>query len=157
MPAPEVVAADPEPAADTEPSETEQAEPVEAPVTEPVAEDAAAEDPATDEAEEAAFVEPAVVVFERSGLARVSLPRDAAPGLPLVWWTSEHTARANADFIPVTEQAVDIATGDTLTVQLVDDNLPEAQESFYVDVGVRQPEGHIERVTSIRVDIVDDD
>jgi hypothetical protein len=148
---PEVAAADSEPAADPETVATQQVEAAESPLTEQVA-----EEPAADE-EEAGFAEPSVSVSEQSALVQVALPRDVVLQGPLVWWTSEHTARADADFVAVPEQLVDSAAGDTLTIQLVNDDVPEESESFYVDVGVRQPEGQIERIASTRVDIVDDD
>ena len=148
---PEVAAADSEPAADPETVATQQVEAAESPLTEQVA-----QEPAADE-EEAGFAEPSVSVSEQSALVQVALPRDVVLQGPLVWWTSEHTARADADFVAVPEQLVDSAAGDTLTIQLVNDDVPEEPESFYVDVGVRQPEGQIERIASTRVDIVDDD
>ena len=57
----------------------------------------------------------------------------------------------------VSEQAVGFGSVEALNVPLVNDELPEQRESFYVDVGVRQPQGQIERIASVRVDIVDDD
>ncbi|MEJ2273057.1 MAG: protein kinase [Woeseiaceae bacterium] len=150
-PAADVATADSEPAADPETIETQQVESLEAPVTEPAAEEPPADEP------EAAFTPPVVTVSEQNELAEVALPSGAESQGPLVWWTSEHTARADTDFIAVPEQAVVIAPGDTLDIRLVDDNLPEERESFFVDIGVRQPQGQIERVATIRVDIIDDD
>ncbi|MEJ2258321.1 MAG: protein kinase, partial [Woeseiaceae bacterium] len=151
LPEPDRALANSEPAADPETVASGQVGSPEAAITE-----LGAEEPAADEAE-ADFAPPVVAVSEQSEMARVSLPNDVGSQRPLVWWTSEHTARADADFIPVPEQAVAIAPGDTLDVRLVDDNLPEERESFYVDIGVQQPQGQIERVATIRIDIVDDD
>ncbi|MBT8099632.1 MAG: hypothetical protein KJO82_07770, partial [Gammaproteobacteria bacterium] len=73
----------------------------------------------------------------------------------------EHSAIADSDFIPVNEQAVaDVSTdeGSILHVPLVNDSLPELRESFFVNLGARDPrQGQIERIATVRVDIIDDD
>ena len=76
----------------------------------------------------------------------------------LVWWTNEHTARADTDFIPVPREAATTTSGDVLLIPLVNDNLPELDESFFVNVGIRpEGQGAVEQIATIRVDIVDDD
>ena len=125
------------------------------PVAEPIAEQVA-EEPVVDEPK-VGFTESVAVVSEQSAMAQVRLWRETEFQRPLVWWTSDNTARADADYVIVSEQAVDMEYGGTLSIPLVNDSLPEQRESFYVDVGIRKPQGQIERVASIRVDIVDDD
>ena len=127
------------------------AETVAEPAPEPVAEEPAATEP------EVGVTEAVVSVSERGVLAKVKVTSDTELNGPLVWWTSDGSARADSDYVAVPEQFLDVAYGGTLSIPLVNDNLPEQRESFYVDVGVKQPEGQIERIASIRVDIVDDD
>jgi hypothetical protein len=80
---------------------------------------------------------------------------------PLIWWTSEHTANADKDFISVEQQTMaDVSVGGSymLHIPLVNDNLPEPPESFFVNLGHRGPQqGQIERIATVRVDIIDDD
>jgi serine/threonine protein kinase len=110
---------------------------------------------------EMGFVESVVSVPERDGAARIALARTEYSAMPLIWWTNEHSATADTDFISVEQQAVaDVSIdGDSvLHIPLVDDSLPEPQESFFVSLGVRDPQqGRIERIATVRVDIVDDD
>jgi hypothetical protein len=127
------------------------AEPIDEATVEPVAEEPIADEP------KIGFTESVAVVSEQSAMAQVRLWREPEFQLPLVWWTSDNTARADMDYVIVPERAVDLAYDGTLSIPLVNDNLPEQRESFYVDVGVRKPQGQIERLASIRVDIVDDD
>ena len=111
LPEDDVVAVNPEPSAEPETLETElvgppaEAETVETelvgppavptsePVAEPVAEESAATEP------EVGFTESVVAVSERDALAQVWLRRDVASNLPLVWWTSEHSARGGSDYV----------------------------------------------------------
>jgi len=45
-----------------------------------------------------------------------------------------------------------------LHIPLVDDSVPERRESFFVNVGYRNTDlGQIERIRTVRVDIIDDD
>lgn len=108
-----------------------------------------------------AFAEPVISVSERDGAARIAAPTTGYSESPLVWWTSEHSARAGEDFIAVQQQLLDATMIDdqyTLLVPLVNDSLPEPRESFFVSIGFREPQqGRIERVATVRVDIVDDD
>lgn len=104
---------------------------------------------------------PPVSVSESDGAVLVSLPRAGYSTSSLIWWTSEHTAKADEDFIHLEEQLVsDSQSGDTTVVHvpLVNDGLPEPPESFFVSLGFRDPgAGHIERIATVRVDILDDD
>jgi serine/threonine protein kinase len=109
----------------------------------------------------AGFAESVVTVPERDGAARLALVSIDYSAMPLIWWTSEHSASADTDFISVEQQTVtDVsAEGDSvLHIPLVNDSLPEPQESFFVSLGVRDPQhGRIERISTVRVDIIDDD
>ena len=71
------------------------------------------------------------------------------------------TANADKDFISVEQQTMAFASdGDStlLYVPLVNDNQPEAPESFFVSFGLRNSQhGQLERVATVRVDIIDDD
>jgi hypothetical protein len=98
-----------------------------------------------------------VSVSERSGVAKVWLRRNGESKLPLVWWTSDHTAHADTDYIAVPEQVVNLSPDEMLHVPLVNDDTPEQRESFYVDFGLRHTQGEIERIASVRIDIDDDD
>jgi hypothetical protein len=107
------------------------------------------------------FAESVVSVPEREGVARIALVRNEYSAAPLIWWTNEYSAIADTDFISVEQQTVaDVSTeGESiLYVPLVIDSLPEPRESFFVSLGVRDPkQGRIERIATVRVDIVDDD
>jgi hypothetical protein len=107
------------------------------------------------------FIESIVSVSERDGAARIASPRTENLATPLIWWTSEHTANAETDFIAVEKQTMadaSIADGNMLFVPLVNDDLPEAPESFFVNFGLRDSQqGQIERIALVRVDIIDDD
>ena len=47
---------------------------------------------------------------------------------------------------------------DVLHIPLVNDYLPEPPESFFVNLGIHDTQqGHIERIATVRVDIIDDD
>ena len=101
---------------------------------------------------------PIMSVSERDGAARIVVVK--ATGLSsLFWWTSDHTAVSDADFIAVPYQLADIAPdGDAFLVPLVNDAIPESQESFFVNFGIRNAaEGRLDRIATVRVDIVDDD
>ncbi len=110
---------------------------------------------------EVGFAESVVSVRERDGAARIALLSIEYSAMPLIWWTSEDSASANTDFISVEQQTVaDVSTeGDSvLHIPLVNDSLPEPRESFFVSLGARDPQqGRIERIATVRVDIIDDD
>lgn len=104
---------------------------------------------------------PIVSVSESDGVARIAVPPTGYSAAPLIWWTSEHTARSNEDFIAIEQRLMPDATvgdGNMLLVPLVNDSLPEPPESFFVSLGFRNSQqGQIERIATIRVDIADDD
>lgn len=101
-----------------------------------------------------------VSVSEGDSVARILAPPTGYSESPLVWWTSEHSARAGEDFVAVEQRALKgtTADGEVLLIPLVNDSLPEPPESFFVSIGFHDTrKGHIERVATVRVDIVDDD
>jgi hypothetical protein len=107
------------------------------------------------------FTESVISVSERDGVARIAPLGTESLATPLIWWTSEHTANADKDFISVEQQTMaDVSVGGSymLHIPLVNDNLPEPPESFFVNLGHRGPQqGQIERIATVRVDIIDDD
>jgi hypothetical protein len=119
--------------------------------------------PATDVSPEAELVisESFVAVSEGDGSARVVIQRIEKSGMPLVWWTSEHTANNDMDFISMPQRDLpDVSTEDSyvLLIPLVNDSLPEPPESFFVNVGFRDTQAEqFRRIATIRVDIIDDD
>jgi hypothetical protein len=110
------------------------------------------------EATVSSLIESSVSVSEHDGAARVPLPRIGNAMMQLVWWTSDHTAVSDADFIPMQQQVADRVSNDVLRIPLVNDSLPEPRESFFVNFGRHDmAQGRIERVATVRVDIEDDD
>jgi hypothetical protein len=141
------------------PEATTEALPEAAPT--PPAETAAASAEPISTDPEVFAVEPFVSVSEGDGAARIVLQGANASVAPLIWWTSAHTAAADDDFIAMGQQPVSSGSAEAakaLHVPLVNDNLPEPTESFFVNFG--RPgagAGQIERIATVRVDVVDDD
>jgi hypothetical protein len=145
--------------------EVQSTEPESAPMIE---ESIPALDQPANQSTPAAATEPEVViaefivtVSEGDGAARITKPRTEDSDTPLFWWTTEHTATADKDFISIAQRTMADASFDdsnTLNIPLVDDSLPEPRESFFVNIGRLNPqEGQVERIATIRVDIIDDD
>jgi hypothetical protein len=107
------------------------------------------------------FDQPVVIVAERSAFARVTMNLGEAGDGRYFWWTSEEGARGDADFIGTERPVPGFVSGEpteTLHVPLVDDSIPEAQEAFYVHLGRYDDAiGRFETLSSIRVEITDDD
>ena len=104
------------------------------------------------------LAESIVSVAEGGGAARIVTRRTSSSATPLVWWTSEHTAGFDTDFVSVQGQLADDASSDVLHIPLVNDSVLEPGESFFVNFGLRNAEqGQIERIATVRVDIIDDD
>ena len=101
---------------------------------------------------------PIMSVSEREGAARIVV-ESATGQTSFFWWTSDHTAVSDADFIAVPYQLADIGPGgDAFLVPLVNDAIAEPTESFFVNFGIRNAqEGRLDRITTVRVDVVDDD
>jgi len=110
---------------------------------------------------ELVVTESVVSVSEGDGAARIAARRIEDSETPLIWWTSEHTANTDKDFISVKQKTMaNVSTEDshTLHIPLVDDSVPEPPESFFVNIGFRNiQQGQIERIATVRVDIIDDD
>ena len=118
-------------------------------------------DPMADPLDEPAeFVTETIVsVTESAGSARIFHNNGKAWEKPLVVWTSSHTARADSDFIGMENLVASRSSGsDVVHIPLVNDSLPEPRESFFVNFGLHDDRaGHIQRIATVRVDIVDDD
>jgi hypothetical protein len=110
---------------------------------------------------ELVVVEFVVSVSEGDGAARITTLRTEMFDTPLIWWTSEHTANADKDYISINQKTMAGASFDessTLHIPLVDDSLSEPRESFFVNIGLLvTQQGQIERIAVVRVDIIDDD
>lgn len=102
-----------------------------------------------------------VAVSEGNGAARITPPRTETSDTPLIWWTSEHTATADKDYISIAQKTMADASFDessTLYIPLVNDSLFEPRESFFVNIGrLNTQQGQIDLIATIRVDIIDDD
>lgn len=105
--------------------------------------------------------EPVVSVSEGSAAARIIAPQDTNQSAPLVWWTSDITAVAEQDYIPVTQRAMPDGSAEdsnVLHISLINDGLPEPEKAFFVNFGRQNVgQGNIEHVASVRVNIIDDD
>jgi len=106
-------------------------------------------------------VDPFVSVSESDAAARINVQLNTNSTTQLTWWTSEDTANADQDFIAVQQRIMTDALledGNTLHIPLINDSMPELNESFFVNLGLRNTEdGQIERIATVRVDIIDDD
>ena len=102
-----------------------------------------------------------VSVSEGDGAARITPPRTEGSDTPLIWWTIEQTATADMDYISIAQQPMTDASFDesrTLYIPLVDDSQIEPPESFFVSFGrLNTQQGQVDRIATIRVDIIDDD
>jgi serine/threonine protein kinase len=102
-----------------------------------------------------------VTVYERDGAARIAFRQPVGTTGALFWWTGDHTAVADTDYIALDPPVIAFALGEeaeTLHVPLVNDSLPEPRETFYVFLGQRNVEsGRLEPIARIRVDVNDDD
>ena len=106
-------------------------------------------------------VDPFISVSERDAAARIVLKHSTNSTMQLTWWTSEGTAISDQDFIAVQQRIITDASledGNILHIPLINDSVPELNESFFVNIGFRNTEdGQIERIATVRVDIIDDD
>ena len=147
---------------------TDRVVPVDQPAGAAPEESVSALDQPTNQSTPAAATEPEVVVAEfvvsvseGNGAARIAPPRAEKSDTPLIWWTSEHTATADKDYISIAQKTMVDASFDessALYIPLVDDSLFEPRESFFVNIGrLKTQQGPIDRIATIRVDIIDDD
>ena len=129
------------------------------PADEPLADPRA--DTRLSSATEFTLIESFVTISERDGAARITARRPAITADRFVWWTSDDTAIANEDYIPIGQPVVGFASGEeaeTLHIPLINDSLPEPQETFYVFLGRHNAQlGRLEPIMRIRVDINDDE
>jgi hypothetical protein len=102
-----------------------------------------------------------VRVSEGDGSARIANPLPANTAGQIFWWTADDTTVAENDYIPAESPRIAFASGEeavTLHVPLVDDSIPEPQETFYVYLGRHNPQlGRLETIARISVEISDDD
>ena len=128
--------------------------------------EAAAESGAAGEAEPAraaggTLIQSFVTVYERDGAARIASRQPVGTVGALYWWTGDHTAVAEADYIALEPPRIAFASGEeaeTIHIPLVNDSLPEPRETFWVFLGQRSIEsGRLEPIARIRVDVNDDD
>ena len=102
-----------------------------------------------------------VRVSEGDGSARIANPLPANTEGQIFWWTADDTTVAENDYIPAKAPRLAFAAGEeagTLHVPLVDDSIPEPQETFYVYLGRHNPQlGRLETIARISVEINDND
>jgi len=102
-----------------------------------------------------------VTLSERDGAARITTRRPLNSDGRFVWWTSDHTAIANEDYIPIDDPVVGFASGDeaeTIHIPLINDSLAEPRETFYVYLGQHDVQlGRLEPILRVLVEINDDD
>ena len=114
-----------------------------------------------DSSQGSTLIQSFVTVYERDGAARIAFRRPVGTTGTLVWWSADHTATGDTDYIPLQQPVpafTDAEEAETLHVPLINDGLPEPRETFYVYLGQRNPEsGQLEPIARVRVDINDDD
>jgi hypothetical protein len=107
------------------------------------------------------LVQSFVTVYERDGAARIAFRRPVNTTGTLYWWTGDHDAVADSDYIALEQPTVAFISGEeaeTLHIPLINDSLPEARETFYVFLGQRDIETRrLEPIARVRVDVNDDD
>jgi hypothetical protein len=130
-------------------------------VSESPVESVAVEPEAASETPGSTLIQSLVTVYERDGAARIAFRQPVGTTGPLYWWTGDHTAVADTDYIALEQPVVAFASAEeaeTLHIPLVNDSLPEPRETFYVFLGQRSIEsGRLEPIARIRVDVNDDD
>ena len=109
------------------------------------------------------FERSSVTVREGDGAAAIVIRRigDASSPVTLTWWPSDQTAVADDDYADLGHRVERLAAGEdrrTILVPLIGDAAPERTESFYVYLGrANASRSELSVVSSVRVDIVDDD
>ena len=98
---------------------------------------------------------------EGDGSALITNPLSANTVGQIFWWTADETAVAESDYIPAEEPRTGFSSGEsdeTLHVPLVNDSIPEPRETFYIYLGLHNPQlGRLETIARISVEINDDD
>ena len=107
------------------------------------------------------FSETTVRVSEQEGAARVTIIRAEGAEGRVFWWTSDASAKGDSDYIATespTPGLVSDAYAETLHIPLINDNLPESGEAFFVNLGrFDEIRRQLETLASVRVEITDDD
>ena len=108
------------------------------------------------------FTQPVVTIRENQAAATVVIERSGANApATIVWWTSDNTAVADEDYADLGQRTERFAADEqsrSIFVPLVVDALPERTESFYIYLGrYDAARSHLAPVSSVRVDIRDDD
>lgn len=102
-----------------------------------------------------------VTISESDGAARINTRRPRDTASRVFWWTGDHTAIANSDYIPIELPVEGFTSGEefeSLHISLINDSLPETRESFFVYLGRHNAElGRLEPILRVQVDISDDD
>ncbi len=102
-----------------------------------------------------------IILSEGDVAARITVRRPGNPAERVFWWTSDQNAIADKDYIPIERPVEGFTSGEvfeTLRIPLINDSLPESQETFYVFLGQHNSKsGRLEPVLRVRVDIRDDD
>lgn len=110
---------------------------------------------------EFAMLQAVVSVSEHGGAAQIANPLPDNTMGQVFWWTADHSAIGESDYIPAAEPRQGFASGDAaemLHIPLVNDSIPEPGETFYVYLGRHNPRlGRLETIARIEVEIIDDD
>ena len=79
----------------------------------------------------------------------------------VVWWTGENTAISGEDYADLGRRVEKLAPGEqsrAVYVPLVNDTIAEPTKSFNIYLGRDHPgRNHLELISGMRVDIIDDD
>jgi hypothetical protein len=109
------------------------------------------------------FARPAVTISESQVAARIVIQRsgDTTGPASVVWWTSEKTAIGGEDYADLGRRVEKLARGEqsrTVYVPLLNDTITEPTKSFNIYLGRDYPgRNHLELISGMRVDIIDDD
>jgi len=128
------------------------------PADEPLAD---SETDASQSESEFAVIQSFVTISERDGAARITARRPENAADRVFWWTGDHTAIADRDYIPIELPVEGFTSGEeaeTIHIPLIDDGLPEPRETFYVYLGRHNAQlGRLEPILRVRVEISDDE
>jgi hypothetical protein len=108
------------------------------------------------------FGQPVVTVRENEVAARVVIRRtgDTRGAASIAWWTGNGTAVADVDYADLGARVERFEPGEqsrTVYVPLTNDSIAEPTKSFDVHIGSGEAAGNSPPLSSMRVDIVDDD
>jgi hypothetical protein len=108
------------------------------------------------------FPQPVLAVQENAVAARIVIRRtgDLSGTASVAWWTTEGTARADADFADLGARVEEFEPGEqtrAVFVPLTNDTAAESTKSFNVYLGRGEDAREGEPTSGMRVEIVDDD